>query len=355
MKTKWIAATVLIVLLGAIGSYGYQRWSRPGGGERNALLARMPGDASAVIYIDLKELRNAPFFSALYKWAPKPQADAEYAQFLNATGFDYERDLDRVALATQKHGPESDLFAVAEGRFDRVKIAAYAARFGAIAKQNSQDIYSVPINDGSRRITFVFLTNQRIALTDDANFSALLVAPAENRDAAEWRTRFARLAGSPVFAVLRQDAATGSALASEAPGGLRSPQLATLLNSLQWITVAAKPQDNDLRIVADGECSSDNTIKQLTDVLNGIVQLAEIGLNDSKTRSQLDPRAREAYLELLKSADVSKVDRGTTQSVRVVFDLTPKFLEAARMPSPTAPEAPPPAKPSTPKILRNRK
>ncbi|HMI52744.1 MAG TPA: hypothetical protein VK525_14595 [Candidatus Saccharimonadales bacterium] len=355
MKTKWVAAAALLVFLAALGFYGYQRWSSARGGDRNALLAQMPGDASAVIYIDFQESRNAPFFSALYKWAPKPQADAEYGQFLKATGFDYERDLDRIAIATQKHGRESDLFAVAEGRFDRRKIAAYAARFGTIAKQNGYDIYSVPMNDVSRRMTFVFLRDNRIALTDDPNFSLLLAAPAANADAAEWRTRFARLAGSPIFAVLRQDAAAGSALASEAPGGLRSPQLATLLDSLEWITVAAVPQDNGLRIVADGESRSDRIIKQLTDALAGIVQLAEIGLNDAKTRNQLNPRAREAYLELLKSADVSKVDRGTTQSVRLVFDLTPKFLEAAEKTSPATPEAPSQAKPPARKTPRSSK
>jgi len=355
MKTKWMAAAALLVLFAATGFYGYQRWSSARGGDRDALLAQMPGDASAVIYIDFKESRNAPFFSALYKWAPKPQADAEYAQFLNATGFDYERDLDRIAIATQKHSRESDLFAVAEGRFDRRKIAAYAARFGTIAKQNSYDIYSVPMSDASRRITFVFLRDNRIALTDGANFSALLTAPAKTMDTAEWRTRFERLAGSPIFAVMRQDAATGSALAAEAPGGLRSPQLATLLDSLEWITVAAKPQDSGLRIVADGESRSDTTIKQLTDALGGIVQLAQIGLNETKTRNQLDPRTREAYLELLNSADVSKLDRGTTQSVRLVFDLTPKFLEAAQRPSPATPEAPSPVKPPARKTPRSSK
>jgi hypothetical protein len=57
-------------------------------------------------------------------------------------------------------------------------------------------------------------------------------------------------------------------------------------------------------------------------------------------REQLRPEEREAYLELLKSADVSQIDRGETKSVRLIFDLTPKFLEAARTAMPAAPGGP---------------
>jgi hypothetical protein len=57
-------------------------------------------------------------------------------------------------------------------------------------------------------------------------------------------------------------------------------------------------------------------------------------------RQQLQPDVREAYLEMLKSADVSQIDRGETKSVRLMFDLTPKFLEAARTAMPVVPVAP---------------
>jgi len=76
-------------------------------------------------------------------------------------------------------------------------------------------------------------------------------------------------------------------------------------------------------------------------VMNGVVILAEGGLNDSKTRQQLDPALRKAYLELLKSADVSKIDRGDTKSVRLVFEITPGFLEAARKAPPVVPDSAP--------------
>ena len=339
-QQRWIIVLAVAVLCAAV-FFGYQNWIAPQGASRRELLAQMPSDASAVVFLDFDELRRAPFVAKLYDWAPKPQSDADYAQFLRETGFDFERDLDRIAVAVKKRGTASILFAIADGKFDRTKISAYASKFGTATKNGGREIYSVPASGTSKTISFVFLKNDRIALTDDADLTVSLNASNRKEDAAEWRTRFERLAGSPIFAVIRQDAGAGSALAAQAPGGLRSLQLSTLLDQLQWITLAGKPDNELLRVVAEGECATDATVSQLADLLNGVVILAQAGLNAPKTRQQLDPAAREAYLELLRSADISKMDRGGTKSVRLVLEITPKFLAAARMVAPALPDATP--------------
>lgn len=305
------------------------------------VLALMPADASAVLFVDFHELRRAPFVAQLYAWAPKPQADPDYAQFLKETGFDYERDLDLLAVALEKRGQDSTLFAVATGRFIKQKISAYAAKYGTLEKTAGREIFSVPLAGSAKKISFTFLRDDQIALTDGGETGLFLTPGNQNEDRAEWRLRFERHAGSPAFAVIRQDAAAGTALAAQAPGGLRSPQLSALLDQLQWITLAGKPEADRLRVVAEGECTADSTARQLVDLLNGVIVLAQAGLNDSKTRQNLDPAAREAYLELLKNADVSKIDRGDTKSVRLVFEITPGFLEAARRSSPVGPEPAP--------------
>jgi len=337
---KWIIGLAVVVLF-ASGFFGYQRWGSSKGSPRTELLAEMPSDASAVVFLDFDELRRAPFIARLYEWAPKPQSDADYAQFVRETGFDYERDLDRVAIATKKNGQDSVLFAIADGKFDRARISAYASRFGTVEKNGGREVYSLPASGVAKKISFTFLKDGQIALADGEDVNAFLKAGNRKEDAAEWRTRFERLAGSPIFAVIRQDAGAGSALAAQAPGGLRSPQLSTLLDQLQWITLAGKPDNEVLRVVAEGECATDATVRQLADLLNGVVILAQAGLNDSKTRQQLDPAAREAYLELLRGADVSRIDRGDTKSVRLVLEITPKFLAAARTVAPALPDANP--------------
>lgn len=352
-KRGWIGLAVLGVVLGAAAIYGYQRWGVHGGTAREEMLALLPPDASAILFADFDELRRAPFFAELYAWAPKPQAEAEYAEFLTQTGFDYERDLDRIAIASIKRGQDSILFAIVDGKFDRERISAYALKSGSVSRNNGREIFSVAMSGSAKNMSFTFLRKDRIALTGDTDLNLFVNAKRRSEDSADWRARFERLAGSPVFAVIRQNAAAGAALAAQAPGGLRSPQLSSLLDQLQWITVAGKPENELLRVVADGECATEGTARQLADLLNGVLLLAQAGLNDAKTRQQLDPAARQAYLELLKSADVAKLDRGDTKSVRLVFEIAPKFLEAARVGSPASPgrvpDKPIPGKSSTPK------
>src|SRR5262249_35257999 len=100
--------------------------------SRESALALIPSDASSVIFADITQLRTAPFFSALGDWVPQAQqVDAEYAKFLHDTGFDYEHDLDRIAVATIKRGQTTEFFVVGDGRFDRKKINAYVSEFGA--------------------------------------------------------------------------------------------------------------------------------------------------------------------------------------------------------------------------------
>ena len=352
-KRTWIGWAAVVVALGAATFFLYCKWGVKKGARREEALALMPTDASAVLFADFDELRQAPFIRKLYAWTPKPQAEADYAQFVKETGFDYERDLDRIAIAMGKRGQDSTLFSILDGKFDRQKISAYAWKTSSAIETGGREIFSVPVSGTAKKISLTFLRNDRIEVTDDANLAFLLDAKKRSEDAADWRARFERLAGSPVFAVIRQDARVGTALAAQAPSGLRSPQLSTLLDQLQWITLAGKPENDRLRVVAEGECTAEARAQQLVDLMNGVVILAQLGLNDAKTRQQLDPAARQAYLELLKSADVSKIDRGDSQSVRLVFEITPQFLETAPRAPPVMPDSVPskprPGKAATPR------
>jgi hypothetical protein len=348
-KRRWAAwsGVILIVAIGSI--YWYFRWNGPRAPSRDAVLAAMPADASVVLFADFAELRQTKFAAEVLQWAPRPAADAEYAQFVRDTDFDYERDLDRVALATIKHGIETTFLVIGDGHFDRTKITAYALQSGTRETRSGREIFSFPVTGRAADISFSFLTNSRLAVAKGPYFVNFLNAQ-PGADADEWRDRFRRVAGAPLFAVIRQDAAVGSAFASRAPGGLQSPQLSALLDQLQWITVAGKPQGEALRIVAEGECAADRTAHQLADLLNGVLVLAQAGLNGPQTRQQLEPQTRQAYLEILKGAEVSRIDRGETKSVRLVLDITPKFLEAARssgrIVTPPIPETKTPPRPT---------
>jgi hypothetical protein len=307
------------------------------GFARQHLLQLLPSDATAVIFVDLDELRASPFLAKLYAWAPQLNADSEYTQFTRDTGFSYERDLQRLVIATSHHGSTTDLFAIADGKFDRKKIEAFLNRNGQSSHQGNWNVFRLSAAANEKPLFFAFLANDRIAFGDFENFSAALSAAPGDPSRAEWSARFARLAGTPLFAVIRQDPSMQSALTEAAPGGFHSPQLAALLGQLQWISIAGKPEADQLRVVADGECLASPTASQLHEFLQGVLVLAQNGLNDPKLRQKMNPEERQTYLEILHSADVQKIDRGEWKSVRLVLEITPQFLDMARLASIAAP------------------
>src|ERR1700738_1859573 len=197
-RTRWTLWTAAIFLAaGLVGLDAYWHWHDSAAKPRDVLLSILPPDARAGFFVDFAELRRAPFAAQLYNWIPKSQADAEYAQFLRDTSFDYERDLDRAAIALIKGEKESKLFAVAEGRFDRKKIEAYASRSGTRENRSGREIFSVPLGDSARKISFAFLSSEKLAVTDSGDLVPFLAPTPNSADARAWRARFTRVAGAP--------------------------------------------------------------------------------------------------------------------------------------------------------------
>jgi hypothetical protein len=334
-KAQFVALAAAVVLA-AVSLLVYFAWFHSAVPGRTALLSWMPEDARAILVIDLAELRRAPFFADLLAWAPKPDADQEYRQFVRDTGFDYERDLDRLAVAFGQQGAQKIFYAVGDGQFDKKKIKAYVVKNGAVQNSGGTEILSLPMAGSSERLLFTFLPKDRVAFTNSNDFGPWLHGAKATGDA-EWRERFTRVAGSPVFAVIRNEALkdtfgaepASQDLARRATGGFSSPQLSSLLAQLQWLTVAGKPEKNKLRVALDAESLEDKNAQQLADLLNGVVLLARAGLSNARTQQQLGAATRQSYLALLKSVEVTRIDRPDSKSVRLMFDVTPDLLKSA--------------------------
>jgi hypothetical protein len=329
LKRKKLVLGLLILAAVCVSTWLYfHSQVRNSQSAREDLLSHLPADSTSVVYLDFQELRASAFLSQILAWAPRPQTEEEYAKFVQATGFDYERDLDRVGVSFSGSAQSPKTMGVAAGRFDRKKIESYSAHFGTLKTANGKTIYAVNLSNPVRTAYFTFLRDDEVAICNDA--SCFFQASGKSMNSEEWRQHFLRMAGTPIFAVMRQDSQLLTALSQRTPGGYRSPQLATLLGQLQWVSVGAKPEGDELRVVADGETSNDLVIRQLNDMFSGLLILAQAGLDDPKSRKQLDPRLREAYAGLLKSAEVQKLDRGTSKSVRLIFEITPQLLESAK-------------------------
>ena len=329
-RTKQALGVAGILLLLAIALLARHFLGESDATARAQFLRFVPAGTTSVIFVDLDSLRFSPFLDALYSWAPHPAEDSEYSEFVGATGFDYERDLGKIFVAISNHEASSSTLLLAEGRFDRKKIEAFLARHGSETEQGSLKVFVLRASRNDKPLSVAFLANQRIAITDSASLAATLTSAVDRADHGAWQTRFDRVAGTPAFAVIRQDPAFEVAVNGAAPGGYRSPQLAALLDQLEWISLAGKPDGDLLRLVAEGECPSGPAAAELHDFLQGIQVLAQNGLNDPKLRQKMNADERQAYLELLKSAAIEKIDRGDGRSVRLVLSITPQFLSLAK-------------------------
>ena len=245
-KQHWLAITLIVAALAACASAYWWTGARQ---QNSSVLSFLPRDPAAVIYIDVAALRKSPFLAQLAVWLPQPIPDSDYAQFVADTGFNFERDLDHLAIAYVKSTiyPSSDLrglILIGEGRFDRQKITAYAMRKGTKYVVEGHEVIQWPggIDVAGPCITFlsdrlVAISEGQVVLPDEL---PVLAATPRTSIGNDWRERFLRLAGSPVFAVIRQEA--GAALADKAAGGFRSPQLSSLLDQLQWLPSLANPK-----------------------------------------------------------------------------------------------------------------
>lgn len=321
-RKRLVLVTAISALLAGGVYFAYARWFGSLGDSRESLLRALPPDATAVIYMDVRELRQGAILKNLATLGASAAVDQDYKQFISETGFDYEKDLDRVGIAMQITGEANHYFALADGKFERKKIETYFRKNGSSETRNGREIFHLASSVQGRAVSAAFISNERIAFTDLPNLNAQIESGRSDAGHAEWTERFGRLAGSPIFALIRQDAAIGAILSAQAPGGFRSPQLVQLLNQLLWISIAGKPQGMGFQAVIEGECPNEATMRQLADFLNGITLMAQSGLNDPKLRQQMDPAERDAYLQLLNSVDVMKLDRGSSKSVRMAMLIT---------------------------------
>jgi hypothetical protein len=146
-RTLWIVAAVLLVLAAAV----YLRFKAP------PEAARLLPESDGIIYVNLRPLR------ALVHKNLKPVARApEYQNFIDATGIDWERDLEEAAVALHRmpdpHGPNGPVAysLVLVGKLDGKALARYL-EVHAVSKEiyDGHTVYSLPSEGRTVRIAQV--------------------------------------------------------------------------------------------------------------------------------------------------------------------------------------------------------
>jgi len=198
-RKKLVLGLLILAVAGASAWLYLQSHGHDAQSARENLLSHLPADSTSVVYVDFQELRASAFLSQILAWAPRPQAEEEYAKFVQATGFDYERDLDRMGVSFSGSAQSPKTMAVAEGRFERKKIESYSEHFGTLKTANGKTIYAVNLSNPPRTAYFTFLRDDEVAICNDA--SCFFQASGKSMNSEEWREHFLRMAGTPGFAV----------------------------------------------------------------------------------------------------------------------------------------------------------
>src|SRR5258708_29341025 len=131
------------------------------------LLSALPVGAPTLVYLDLAAVRASSFYQHRPDKGPIALPNQDYADFVRSTGFDFEKDLDRVVVASWPAPSAKEQrknVVIAEGRFDRPKIRDYAMRKGKLDRQEGREVFLFPAGARMGFNSCTFLDDHRIAL-----------------------------------------------------------------------------------------------------------------------------------------------------------------------------------------------
>jgi hypothetical protein len=289
------------------------------------MLAVLPPGAPTLLYVDLAAVRASSFYQHRQDRAPITVPDSEYAKFILATGFDFEKDLDRVVIASWPKSlvnEQQKTVAVADGRFDHQKIHDYAVRNGKVDQQQGHEVFLFPGKAPNDWNSILFLNDRRIALVEGSSVAPMLAPRVTGSVTDPAREQAERFAGAAVFAITRMPPIPDHF----APGGVQSAQFVSLLRSIQLITLAVRPEGENMRLSLEGECQTTTDARQLASALEMLRVLGRAGLESPKTRQAMDPTTFEVLESLLKTADITV----TAERVRVLVEVTPEIFNLSR-------------------------
>jgi len=123
--------------------------------------ARLLPGADGFVYVNLGWMRRANLTGEL----PPVPHDPDYEQFIQATGVQFERDLDEVALAIHYPGGSSDakigslhprFSEVFVGKFDGERLRAYLRQISSsVDNYRTRDIYNIPLEGRTLRVSIL--------------------------------------------------------------------------------------------------------------------------------------------------------------------------------------------------------
>jgi hypothetical protein len=264
----WHLAAFMVALCAGVIAIIYAARSR-GIDTPSEMIACLPHRGATVAYIDVDALRRSGFLDLVA--GSKATEDLEYTSFVDATGFDYRRDLDRLALSISGN----DVWLVLRGRFNWNKLNAYTTAHGGLCRNAVCTVQTSP----KRWVSYYPLRAGAMALAMSAQQGAVYgITPHGNG------TDIAQSPDQPVWVLV--PAAT-LRTAHSLPAGARS--FVSPLGSAERVVFSIGPQQNSLRLSADVTCSSEQAAAELL----GQLERATTMLRSMLERENQQPNLRD--------------------------------------------------------------
>lgn len=237
-----VATAVVLAVLAGFEWNAARKFS-----DTRVLLSRFPVEDAIVFNADFAAMRAA----GLLNDSGKP-LEPDYRQFLDATGFDYRKDLDAVTASFSKSGN----FFIARGQFNWPKLRDYAAHQGGSCYQ---DLCRMPGSTPERRISFLPLRDDTIALAVSSNDLAAnsLTKPGNPVTAA--------LPSAPVWMIVPGAALHGSAAV---PPGLGL--MLSALGNADRLVITLQPSGSKLDAKMEATCRSKDDAHVLASQLRSV-------------------------------------------------------------------------------------
>ena len=121
-------------------------------------------NADAILYVNLEPVR---LLTDLGKKPPQNR-EPEYEEFVRQTGFEFERDLNRAALAIHygqtpgNPSNETRYSEIMQGQFDSQRVSEYLRKLSnSVERYNDFDIYVIPLEGRTLRVVLLGIGHGR--------------------------------------------------------------------------------------------------------------------------------------------------------------------------------------------------
>jgi hypothetical protein len=220
------------------------------------LVSWFPAREATVVYLDIGAIRSSGILGMLV--GSTVAEEEEYRAFVQATGFDYKRDLDR-AMLNSANGLH---YFVLQGRFDWDRLKAYAAAQGGGC---DRDYCHLKGSTPERMISFRPLSHNLMALasTRDENGARAIDRRTPEKPAFD-------IPQAPVWAHVPSEAVRAL---QQYPAGTRL--FAKALESAERAVFTLTPANEDLELTVNVTCQSDQAASVLQTQLQGITELLQ--------------------------------------------------------------------------------